>query len=450
MIAAVPELDDHSDGRSIPHDIEAEQYVLGACMLGKSAIDDCIDVGLKGDDFYRPSHEEIWDAIREMHHRGEPVDPLTLREELSSRGAMTRIGGAVYLHTCFGSAASVANAVYYARTVMRRAVRRRLIGAAAKIAQLGYADDAGDVDEIVNAAVTELGDVADRTFNNKAQPTMGDTIDAVLDALQTGGSPCLPTGLVDVDDALIGGLRGVVTVAGRPGSGKTTFGVEVALRVSGRGLNVGYTTLERTPDDLTQVAISNLAKVSYSALLSSPAKPLSEAQWRAVARGAEALRSRPMEFSNRPSASVQDIAADMRHMQRTKGSCALWVIDYLGLMTPADTRVSREQQISRITRELKLLNRKTQIPILLLAQLNREGAKVGREPMLTDLRDSGSIEQDSDAVLLLHRPETALDTLTVLIPKNRRGPLTRFDLGYEGAYQTVGPRPWTPGGAARP
>lgn len=445
MIAAVPEPDDGPPS-TLPNDVHAEQACLGAVMIDDRVLDELTRDGLKGADFYTPAHETVWRHMMAMQADGLPVDPVTLFHRVLAAGDLQRIGGAAYLHTLHESTPTAANAGYYARIVRDLAVRRRIINAGTRITQLGYASDGSTVQDVVNAAQAETAGVADAVFGGVDRCGMDETIDTVLEAMESGGTPSLGTGLRDLDEALTGGLRGVVTVAGRPGTGKTVFGVEVALRVAGRGLNVGVTTLERTPEDLTQVAIANLSRVAYSSILQAPDPPLNEAQWRAVAKAAETLRSRRVVFSQRPSATTAEIAADIRDMQRERGSCDLWVIDYLGLLTPADLRVSREQQISRMSRELKQLNRSTGVPILLLAQLNREGAKVGREPILTDLRDSGSIEQDSDSVLLLHREEGPGTALHVIIPKNRRGPKNRLVLNFDGAYQTIGPATWVPGG----
>jgi replicative DNA helicase len=218
-------------------------------------------------------------------------------------------------------------------------------------------------------------------------------------------------------------------------------GLQVALNVADNGGMVGLTSLERNVDDLLLCAYANRGGVDYGRLQRAPQEPLTEAEWRRVSHVAERLRMSGLWIPRRPWASVATIRADIRRMQRRRGRCDLWVIDYLQLVTPANRKDIREQQVAGIMRSLKLTVLELGTPIVLMAQLSREGEKAGREPVLTDLRESGSIEQDSDNVILLHReldPDKGDATLMGLkVAKNRRGAVHGFPMTFEGHYQRL-------------
>lgn len=440
--------EEDSGARTPPQDIPAEQSVLGAVLLSRDALADVTEV-LTGREFYRPAHELIWASVRGLHDAGQPVDAITVHADLARRGEIDRAGGPAYLHTLVAAVPVAANAGYYARIVRERAVLRDLVNAGSRIVEFGYrgASERADVEETVNAAQAEVAAIADGQHGSGGDDSLDAAIEESLDALEHGTAPGLPTGLVDLDRLLNGGLRaGTVTcLAARPAVGKTAVGLDVALNVADAGENVGFTSQEMTRQDLLLRAYANRGGIDYGRLLRAPKEPLSEAEWRKVAQVSGVLRTSGLHIVDRPTASVATIRADIRRMVRRRGSCVLWVIDYLGLLSPPDRRASREQQIAAMMRMIKLTALETGVPILLLAQLNRASAKENRPPRLDDLRDSGTVEQDSDNVILLHRDlEEAPDQMGFLVAKNRRGATGGFVLEFQGHYQRARPKTWSP------
>jgi replicative DNA helicase len=441
--------------RNPPSDVDAERCVLGSAMLAKDAVADLRDAGLQPGEFYAPKHETVWRAILAVYDRREPVDAVTVSAELGKRGELVQIGGPAYLHTLIEAPPAPGNATFYARIVREKATLRGLVTAGTRIVQLGYADDGGELDDIVDAAQAEVGAVADARLGEGAADDIEDAINESLDLLQNGDKPGLPTGLTDLDRILNGGIRSetITTIGARPGVGKTTVGLHIALNVADNGGMVGLTSLERNVDDLLLCAYANRGGVDYGRLQRAPQEPLTEPEWRRVSHVAERLRGSGLWIPRRPWASVATIRADIRRMQRRRGRCDLWVVDYLQLVTPASRKEVREQQVAGIMRSLKLTVLELGTPIILMAQLSREGEKAGREPVLTDLRESGSIEQDSDNVILLHReldPDKGDATLMGLkVAKNRRGAVQGFPMAFEGHYQRLAHKTWSPSDALR-
>ena len=451
------------------HDVVLEQTVLGALLTGGPAVRDAVlETGLAGADFYRPQHEEIWEAIDALAERGERVDPMAAASELTARGSLARVGGHAYLHTLVSQVSSAWAAPKYAAEIAADACLRRLDAAAVKARQIAATSGRHDVDEALDRAVAEIAAVADGRHLGTGDDDLSEAIDVTIDELQHGRAPALPTGLGDLDQRLNGGLRRktVTTIGARPGVGKTVVGLQIALDVAlESGQPVGYTSLEMAREDLLLRAYAAVGGVDYSRLLKAPKEPLTEPEWRAVGKAAERIRTSGLIIPDRDYASVASIRSDIRRVQRSRGGCALWVVDYLQLVTPAETRgIPREQQVAAIMRGLKKVALSLETPIILLAQLSRDGEKSGRPPVLTDLRESGSIEQDSDNVILLHRnlevslaagagPSSAdqpgPDELGLLIAKNRRGVSGGFVMTFEGRYQRAVPKRWHPGDAIK-
>lgn len=419
----------------------ADRAVVGAVLLaGRRTLDDLAELGFDPADLYVPKHEAIYRAALDLATHGQAVDAVTVANHLGSD--LTRYGGHVYLTELIEACLSPASATHYARIVERHAVRRRLTRAGRAITQLGSGpDDGGDLPAIVDAAQTEVAAIADRVHGRVISDDMATALDDVIDRLETGGAPVVPTGIRHLDDALSGGLQQgtLTTIAARPGAGKTIVGLQIALAIALTGDHTGFTSLEMSREDLLVRAISSLGKVDYGRLQRSPGEPLSESEWRAISRATERIRGCGLRISHRRAATVATIRNDIRAMQRAKGSCAAWVVDYLQLVTPSDRKAPREQQVAQMSRQLKQTALELGVPIVLLAQLNRDGEKSGRPPVITDIRESGAIEQDSDNVLLLHRTEDTPDQLRVAIAKNRRGPQSKLTLAFEGSYQRVVP-----------
>lgn len=424
-----------------PHDADAEQAVIGAVLFGgRPVLDRLTDAGLRAEHFYAPRHEEIYAATVALDQSGSPLEPVSVASALTEAGSLKRIGGAAYLTELLEACVTPVSAPHHAKTIINHAYRRAIGQAGTRVQALADPTAGSDIAELIDAAQGEVQAVADRFHGRASTGGMSDAIEDLLKTIETGDIPATPTGISDLDDALAGGLRPgtFTTIAARPGVGKTVVGVDIALRVAARGGKVGYSSLEMTRADLLRRAGSAMSGVDYRRILLSPNPQLSREEFAAVQRAFERIRDSGLEISDQTTAGVAKIRADIRRMIRAKGSCALWVVDYLQLITPADRRVPREQQVATITRSLKQLALETGVPIVILAQLNREGEKVGRPPIITDIRESGAIEQDSDAVLLLHRDvENAPDQLRIRVAKNRRGSQESVTVTFDGSRQRI-------------
>jgi len=448
-------LDPGVDPRTPPQDLDAEQSVLGAAMLSRTALDDLTDTGITGADFYRPANELVWDAIIALHSAGQPVDAVTVADRLRTDGHLGRVGGPAYLHTLISSVPTAANATWYAKTVRRCSALRRVVEAGTRLAQAGY-DPATDPAEVLDVAQADLAGVADGLHGNDFNADLGDAVDEAITQIEEG-VPSHPTGIPRLDETLRGWIPGTLTtMAARPSVGKSAVAWQSALHLAVKvGLPVGYTSLEMPRPELFQRGFAHLASVDYGRIQrshSGGSSSLTEAEWRAISKAAAALRQCPLHVTDRSWASVATIRHDIRSFTRTVGLAPVaWFIDYLQLMTPSDRRVPREQQVAEITRSLKLLAKDTGVAIVQLSQLNREGAKAGRRPVLTDLRESGAVEQDSDRVILLHRDmsddeEADPNELVIDVAKNRQGPRGTVSIRWDGTKQTAWsqPQPWTP------
>ncbi len=460
--------DDQTTGQtvgSLRHDPDLERVVLGAVMLQPAVRDDVLETGLTPATFYRPAHTLIWETVAHLADTRERIDPTTVGAALAAAGTIGQAGGHAYLHTCLEACSSPWAAKKAAEQLVALATLRALDAAGVKTRQVASQSPLDAVDDAVDQATAALAAVADGRSLGVGDDDLTVAVDETLELLENGGGQVIPTGLEDLDERLNGGLvpGSVTTIGARPGVGKTVIGLQIALHAAVTlGQPVGYTSLEMSRHDLLLRAYANLGSLDYKRLQRSPKDPLTEAEWRAVSRAAEQVRASGLVIPDRASATAAQIRADIRRVQRRRGSCALWVVAYLQLVTPADPRVVREQQIAGIMRALKLTGLSTKVAVVLLAQLSREGEKSGRPPVLTDLRESGSIEQDSDNVLLLHRlldvglagagptPDSPLgpDEIAGLLAKHRRGSTGHFVGQFIGHHQRIAPRQWRPSDAA--
>lgn len=448
-------LDPGVDPRTPPQDLDAEQSVLGAAMLSRTALDDLAGTGLAGPDFYRPANELIWDAIVALHAAGQPVDAVTVADRLRTDGHLGRVGGPAYLHTLISSVPTAANATWYAKTVRRCSALRRVVEAGTRLAQAGY-DPGTDPAEVLDACQSDLAHLADGLHGDDFSTDLATAVDEALTQIEEG-VPSHPTGIPRLDDTLRGWIPGTLTtLAARPGVGKSAIAWQSALHLAVKaGLPVGYTSLEMPRPELIQRGFAHIAQVDYGRIQRNHSgEALTDAEWRAIAKARAQIETSPLHLTDRPWASVSTIRHDIRSFTRTVGMPPVaWFIDYLQLMTPSDRRVPREQQVAEITRSLKLLAKDTKVAIVMLSQLNREGAKTGRQPVLTDLRESGAVEQDSDRVILLHRDtsndeEADPNELVVIVAKNRQGQCGTVSIRWDGTKQTAW-APWSSGAALR-
>jgi replicative DNA helicase len=568
-------------GRQPPQDNAAEMSVLGGMLLSKDAIADVLE-RLRPGDFYRPAHQNVYDAILDLYGRGEPADAVTVAAELDRRGLLRRIGGAPYLHTLISTVPTAANAGYYAGIVAEKALLRRLVEAGTRVVQYGYAGAEGaDVAEIVDRAQAEIYDVAEGRASEDfvpleqlLQPTM-DEIDAI--ASQGGLARGVPTGFVELDDVTNGLHPGqMIVIAARPGMGKalkldtplptptgwTTMGevtvgdwligadgqptqavaaTEVMLGrpcyevefsdgtvivadeqhqwPTGTGIRVtadlrpgvdvisatrvsalvaagghhpsgwGIDALRRVDsvpvrcvevsasdhlylagtgmipthnstlglDFLRSCSIKNrMSSVIFSLemskseivmrLLSAEAKikladmrsgRMSDDDWTRLARRMSEISEAPLYIDDSPNLMMMEIRAKARRLKQ-KADLKLIVIDYLQLMTSGKKVESRQQEVSEFSRQLKLLAKELEVPVVAMSQLNRgPEQRTDKKPMLSDLRESGAIEQDADMVILLHRPDAFErddprgGEADLIVAKHRNGPTKTITVAHQ-------------------
>jgi len=413
-----------------PQDVVAEQSVLGGMMLSKDAIADVIEQ-VRGSDFYRPAHELIYEAIIDLFGRGEPVDAVTVADELTKRGQMSRIGGATYLHDLISMVPTAANAGYYARIVRERAVLRRLVEAGTRITQLGYATDGGDVEEIVNTAQAEIYAVAERRASEDYRP-LGEIIEDTVDEIEAAGRReaglvGVPTGFAELDE-LTNGLHAgqMIVIAARPAMGKSTLGIDIVRAASIKhGLTSAVFSLEMSRNEITMRVLSAEAKVKLQRLRSGK---LDDRDWNSIARTQARISSAPMFIDDSPNMSLMEIRAKCRRLKQ-QHDLRIVLIDYLQLMTSGKRVESRQQEVSEFSRALKLLAKELEVPVIAISQLNRgPEQRTDKKPQLSDLRESGAIEQDADMVILLHREEfyepegPRAGEADLIVAKHRNGP----------------------------
>ncbi|MER5759161.1 MULTISPECIES: replicative DNA helicase [unclassified Streptomyces] len=426
-----------------PQDLDAEQSVLGGMLLSKDAIADVVEV-IKGHDFYRPSHETIFQAILDLYAKGEPADPITVSAELTRRGEISKIGGAPYLHTLVQSVPTAANAEYYAEIVHERAVLRRLVAAGTKITQMGYAAD-GDVDEIVNSAQAEIYAVTEQRTSEDYLP-LGDIMEGALDEIEAIGSRSgqmsgVPTGFTDLD-SLTNGLHPgqMIVIAARPAMGKSTLALDFARACSIKAnLPSVIFSLEMGRNEIAMRLLSAEARVALHHMRSGT---MTDDDWTRLARRMPDVSAAPLYIDDSPNLSMMEIRAKCRRLKQ-RSDLSLVVIDYLQLMQSGGSRrpESRQQEVSDMSRNLKLLAKELEVPVIALSQLNRgPEQRTDKKPMVSDLRESGSIEQDADMVILLHREDAyekespRAGEADLIVAKHRNGPTATITVAFQGHY----------------
>ncbi len=427
--------------RTPPQDLLAEQCVLGGMLLSRDAIADVVEV-LRGVDFYRPAHQVVFDAVLDLYGRGEPADAVTVAAYLTRQGQLTRAGGAGYLHTLMASVPTAANAGYYARIVVEKAVLRRLVEAGTRIVQLAYSES-GDVDDTVDRAQQAVYEVTERRTSEDyirieelLEPTLNE-----LEAIQghDGTLSGVPTGFADLD-ALTNGLHPgqLVIVAARPAVGKSTLGLDFARSAAVRhGLATVIFSLEMSRSEITMRLLSAEARVSLQSMRTGR---LTEEDWDRLARRMGEVAGAPLFIDDSPHLNIMEIRAKARRLKQ-RHDLRLVVLDYLQLMSSPKRVESRQQEVSEISRSCKLLAKELDVPVVAISQLNRASEqRSDKRPMLSDLRESGSLEQDADVVVLLHREDLyekespRAGEADFIVAKHRNGPTDTVVVTFQGHY----------------
>ncbi|MCF6378507.1 replicative DNA helicase [Nocardioides KLBMP 9356] len=427
--------------RTPPQDNAAEQSVLGSMLLSKDAIADVVEV-IKGVDYYRPAHEVIHDAIIDLYGRGEPADPITVAAELVKRGELQRVGGAPYLHTLSANVPIAANAGYYAEIVRDKAVLRRLVEAGTRIAALGYAGE-GQIDDVVDSAQAEVYKVTERRASEDYAP-LSDIMSGVLDEIEMIGNReaglyGVPTGFADLDD-LTNGLHSgqMIIVAARPAMGKSTLALDFCRAASiHNNLTSCFFSLEMTRSEIMMRLLSAEAKVPLNHIRNGTMR---DDDWEKLARKMGQVSGAPMFIDDSPNMTMMEIRAKARRLKQ-RHDLKLIVIDYMQLMSSGKKVESRQLEVSEFSRNIKLLAKELELPIIALSQLNRGPEQRGdKRPMMSDLRESGSLEQDADMVILLHRDDvyekesTRPGEADLIVAKHRNGPTRDLTVAFQGHY----------------
>lgn len=414
--------------------IEAEQALLGAMMLSPAALWAALDI-VTPSDFLDPKHEIISNAMGGLVREKQPVDVITLSDELLRRGDAQRVP-IDYLHTLTSKPTTATLAPHYAEVVVRHAALRRTSRAAAVLSQ--GISEGRDVLALADEARALLDGVAD---THATIEKIGTVFDELSDELEHP-PVYLPTPWAPLNNYLHGLMPGALyVIAARPGAGKTISGLQLARAFADRG-PVVFHSLEMPRKQLLRRLIASEATVSLTTLMKHT---LSPDDWHKVVPARSKILDLPLYIDDRSGVSMTQIESYARQVART-GQLQGLVVDYLQLIPSRDSRKPRWEHIGDLTRGFKLLAKDLNVPVILLSQLNRESEKNRRLPMLSDLRESGSVEQDADVVLMLQRQADAndepTDILDVVIAKNRHGQQGRVELGWEGRYSRLTTLRW--------
>lgn len=427
--------------RTPPQDLEAEQSVLGSMLMSKEAIADAVEM-LKGRDFYRPANEMVFDAILDLYGRGEPADPVTVADELGRKGQLEQTGGHVYLADLLSSVSVAANASYYAAIVRDKAVLRRLVQASIRISQMGYQGQ-GEVTDIVDAAQQALYEVTEGKTSEDYHP-LSELFESTFDEMEAiearGDSMAgIPTGFADLDDLTNGFQPGqMVIVAARPAMGKSTLALDFARAASIKhGLTTAIFSLEMGHSEIVMKLLAAEAGVELSRIRGGK---LNEEDWQRLVAKTTQISSAPLFIDDSPNLTMMEIRAKARRLKE-QHDLKLVVIDYLQLMTSGRQVESRQLEVSEFSRQIKLLAKELNIPVIALSQLNRgPEQRTDKRPMMSDLRESGSLEQDADIVILLHREDvydresTRAGEADFIVAKHRNGPTATISTVFQGHY----------------
>ncbi len=427
-----------------PHSLEAEQAVLGGLMLDQRAWDQIADA-VSSDDFYRPDHRLIFSAIEALVERDQPPDAVTVSEYLKRTTQLEAAGGVDYIAQLVEDTPSAANIRAYARIVRERSMLRQLIEIGGDIAASAHDQEGRTVDELVDLAEQRVFEIADRGQRRGAgfrplKQILPETIDR-LDVLShtEGEITGISTGFADMDQMTAGLQRGdLIIVAGRPSMGKTTFAMNIAENAAiGNQVPTAIFSMEMSSEQLSFRMIGSIGRVNQSRLRTGK---LSEEDWSRIDSAVSMMSNAPIFIDDGAGLSPTEMRARARRLKREHG-LGLIVVDYLQLMQVAGTKENRATEISEISRSLKALAKELDVPVIALSQLNRSvEQRTDKKPVMSDLRESGAIEQDADLIVFIYREEVyEADTprkgiADIIIGKQRNGPVGEFHLTFLGEF----------------
>jgi len=428
-----------------PQSLDAEQALLGSIMLKPEVIHDIFDI-IKVETFYAEKHRVIWKGMMDLFSKRMPIDLLSMSTRLGEVGELDRIGGATYLTELVHTVPSAANIEHYAQIAHKKHMMRRLIEASEKISILGY-DEAADIEHLLEEAQKTMYDVTNVSSIHKFVAIGDELSDAWerIDMLHKTRDQLrgVPTGFRELDNKLAGFQKSdLIILAARPSTGKTALALDMArFAASQHNVPVGIFSLEMSSQQLVDRMLASESKVDSWKIRTGHG--LQEPDFNQIRDGLDSLSKAPIFIDDQPGNNILKMRSVARRLKNEKG-LGMIVVDYLQLMVPTNSRAtdSTVQQVTEISRSLKNLARELDVPVLALSQLSRAVEQRGGKPRLSDLRDSGSIEQDADVVMFIHREDrVSQDTprtniAEILIEKHRNGPTGKADLYFDDKRTT--------------
>ena len=432
--------------RTPPQNLDAERALLGAVMLKPEAMHD-VSVTVYPESFYADKHREIFRAILDLFSKGDPIDILSVTTKLKSREQLDRVGGASYVTELVETVPAAGNALYYAELVQNKSILRGLINAAQDIAEIGYSDPE-HVDEAMDAAEKKIFQVTNAPTTQKFTP-IGSSLTEAWNRFEELNSSTeevhrgIPTGFTSLDNLLSGFQKSdLIILAARPSMGKTTFALDIARNAAVRfKKSVGIFSLEMSDQQLVDRMLAAEAQVDSWKLRTG--RLSNDQEYQAVQNAMATLSEAPIHIDDQPGNNILKMRSSARRLKNEHG-LDLLIVDYLQLMSPTNTKASDSmvQQVTEISRSLKILARELDVPVIALSQLSRAVEQRGGKPRLSDLRDSGSIEQDADVVMFIHRedkmnkdqPAERPNIAEILVEKHRNGPVGSAELYFDGQH----------------
>jgi len=429
-------------GRVPPHNIEAEQSVLGGMILDKEAIADAVEI-VQSDDFYKEAHREIFEAILSLYDRDQPVDLVTLSEELKKRQTLEAIGGLSYLTSLLAAVPTTTHVSYYAKIVEEKSLLRKLIAASSEIIEKSYESE-DNAASILDLAEKRIFDIAQKRNSGKGfvpiKQALLESFNKIEELYQNkGGMLGLPTGFIDIDRKTSGLQKSdLILIAARPSMGKTAFALNIVQNTAIRtNASIAVFSLEMSREQLVQRMLSAESHIEIQKIRTGN---LDEDEWPRLAKAMGQLAQAKIFIDDTPGITVTEMKAKCRKLKLEHG-LDLIMVDYLQLMTEDERAENRQQEISAISRKLKALAREMDCPLIALSQLSRAPELRGdHRPILSDLRESGAIEQDADIVMFLYRdeyyhPDTEKKNRgEVIIAKQRNGATGTVELAWLGQF----------------
>jgi len=428
-----------------PHDIESEQAVLGALMLRPAALHEITDL-ITADMFYLKKHSLIFQTMLELSLNAEPIDILAVSARMKEKKLFETVGGASYLNELIGNVPSTINVRHYADIVYKKFILRSLIDAGEQIATLAYDEGEQDVATILDTAEKNIFRVSSSLSSKAAFTSIKNELIQTYEQIQhlhehQGETRGVPTGFPDLDNLLAGLQKSdLVILAARPSMGKTTFALDIARNVALSGKSVGIFSLEMSAQQLVQRMLSAESRVDAWSIRTGHG--LSSHHFTALQEAASRLQKAPIYIDDQAGNSIVKMRSVARKLKSEHG-LDLIMVDYLQLMSTSKNYDSMVNQITEISRSLKQLARELDVPVLALSQLSRAVESRGGKPRLSDLRDSGSIEQDADVVMFIHREDRYKDQaekdniVEILVEKHRNGPVGSINLVFDGKTTTL-------------